>query len=194
MLGYRLGERRWGRRSLRRRGSSPAKVSVVTISVVVSLGEGVADEGVEALEVGPRGDIAAVGLHDLGLLDLVLLLGCVDAILALNVGASELSGGGVDGVDGVGDLLPVLLTEVAAVELKVVGPPGINQRPGCFLGPAVLAARESRGPGRRRRGFRRRLVFCGRGRGWRSKFVVVGDGAVGGGGGGRGQRRGGCGL
>lgn len=157
----------------------------MTITVVASLGEGVADEGVEALEMGPRGDVAAVRLKDLGLLDLVLLLGGVNAIFTLDVGAAILDGGGVNGVDGVGNLLPVLLAEVTPVELNVVGPPGINQCPSCFLRPAVLAAGENRGPGRRRRWVRRHIGFSGRWRGRRSELIVVRDCVV---------RRGGCGC
>lgn len=88
-------------------------------------GEGVADEGVEGLEVGPGGGITAVGLEGFGFFDLVLLLGGVDAVLALDVGAAELEE--VGGVDGVGDFLPVFLAEVAAVELEVVGPPSVDE-------------------------------------------------------------------
>lgn len=158
-----LRRRRRRRRVLRRRGNPAAEVLVVGINGVgggggvLGLGGGIADEGVEALEVRPRGDVAAVGLDNLGLLDLVLLLGGVDAVLALDVGAAELGGGGVDGV---GDLLPVLLPEVPAVEMDVVGPPRLNQSPGSFLRPAVLATGENGGP-RLRRQFRREVGFRG---------------------------------
>lgn len=81
----------------------------------ISLREGITDEGVEAVEVRPRGGVSAVRLNDLSLLDLVLLLDGVDAILALDVGAVELLGVGVEGVDGVGNLLPVLLPEIPTV-------------------------------------------------------------------------------
>lgn len=183
---------------------SPSEVPVVAIDDDggggVGLGEGIADEGVEAFEVRPRGGVVAVGLDDLGLLDLVLLLGGVDAVLALDVGAAEL--GGVGSVDGVGDLLPVLLPEVAAVELEELGPPRVNQRPGCLLRPAVLAARENGGLRLRRRQrqrrwrwrLRREVGFRGGGRS--GFFVVGGEAARGGrgrGGGGRRRRRGGLG-
>lgn len=184
---------RWG--ELRRWGDSPAKV----LRAVVDgggggggcFGEGIADEGVEALEVRPRRDVAAVGLDDLGLLHLELLLGGVDAVLALDVAAAELRGRGVDGVDGVGDLLPVLLSEISAVQVEVVGPPRVNQRPGCFLRPAVLSAGESGCPRRRRRRprFGQEVGFRGGGRG---EFLVIGDDTTGGGGagcGGRARRR-----
>lgn len=101
-------------------------MTIGTVAVIVGLGERAADERVKALEVGPRGNVAAVGLHDFGLLDLVLLFGGVDSVFALDVGATELGRRGVLGVDGVGDLLPVFLAEVSPVQLKVVGTPGIN--------------------------------------------------------------------
>lgn len=118
--------RRGRRGKSRRRGDSPAKVlrAVVVVDGGVgvgggggSFGEGIADEGVEALEMRPRRDVAAVGLDDLRFLHFELLLGGVDAVFALDVAAAELRGRGVDGVNGVGDLLPVLLSEISAVQV-----------------------------------------------------------------------------
>lgn len=60
-------------------------------------------------------------------------------------------GVGVEGVDGVGDILPILLAEVAAVELKVTTAPGVDEGGGGFLGPAILADGEGAGVGGRRR-------------------------------------------
>ena len=51
----------------------------------------------------------------------------------------RLFGVAVERVDGVGDVLPVLLAEVAAVELEVAAAPGVDERGGGLLGPAVLA-------------------------------------------------------
>lgn len=114
----------------------------------ISLREGITDEGIEAVEVRPRGGVLAFGLNYLSLLDLVLLLDGVNAILTLNVGAVELLRVGVEGVDGIGYLLPVLLPEVTTVKLQVVRPPCLNQRLGCLLRPAILPDGERRGPGR----------------------------------------------
>ena len=54
------------------------------------------------------------------------------------------------GVDGVGDLLPVALAEVAAVEFEVALAPRLDERKRGFLRPAVFPAGERRLPRRRR--------------------------------------------
>ena len=62
----------------------------------------------------------------------------------------RLLGVAMERVDGVGDVLPVLLAEVAAVELEVASAPGVHERGRGLLGPAVLA--DGDGPRRRRDG------------------------------------------
>lgn len=84
----------------------------------------------------------------MGFLDLETLLKSIDAILALDIGAVLLLGVSVEGVDGVGDFLPVLLTEVAAVEMDEMGAPSMDEGVGGFFGPAVFSRREGgRGAG-----------------------------------------------
>lgn len=80
-----------------------------------------------------------LGGTGLGLLDLVLLLEGVDPVLALNVGLGRLEAV-FTGVDGVGNVLPVLLTEVAAVELDVTPAPGVDQSLGGTVAPTVVSA------------------------------------------------------
>lgn len=81
--------------------------------------DGGADEAVEAGVEGPGGG------GRLGLLDLVLLLEGVDAVLALDVRLT-VPDAVYTGVDGVGDLLPVLLTEVASVEEEITVAPRLD--------------------------------------------------------------------
>lgn len=50
-----------------------------------------------------------------------------------------LLGVAVKGVDGVSDLLPVLLTEAPAVELEVTAAPGVDESGGSVFAPAVFA-------------------------------------------------------
>lgn len=107
----------------------------------------IADESVEASEERPGASVVAVGFDDLVLLDLVLLLQRVDAILTLDVGSARLLDVAVMGVNSVGDLLPVLLTEVSAIELQVTLAPSVDESEGGVLTPAVFPS----GEGRRRR-------------------------------------------
>lgn len=67
-----------------------------------------------------------VGGKGLGVLDLILLLESVDPVLALNVGLGRLDTV-MKGVDGVGNILPVLLTEATAVELDVTPAPRADE-------------------------------------------------------------------
>lgn len=128
---------------------------------------GGADEAVEVGKEGPVADVNAAGvIGNPSLLDLVLLLEGVDAVLALDVGAAGLLGVAVDGVDGVGDLLPVVVAEVAAVEFEVTVAPGPYERVGGVFGPAVFAY-----------GYGRRGTGGGRGRG-RSSGGGVSDSVV----------------
>ncbi|PON87321.1 hypothetical protein TorRG33x02_169570 [Trema orientale] len=55
----------------------------------------------------------------------------------------------MEGVDGVGHVLPVLLAEVAAVEIEVAAAPGVDQRGSGLLAPAVLADGHGAGVGGR---------------------------------------------
>ncbi|GER27841.1 maturase K [Striga asiatica] len=100
--------RRHQQRHLNRRRCRRSGPAVLFVGVSRS------DEKVEAGEEGPGG---GGGIRDLGLLDLVLLLQSVDPVFALDVGAAGLFGVAVEGVDGVGDLLPVLAAEISTVEL-----------------------------------------------------------------------------
>lgn len=101
----------------------------------------IADENVETSEKRPGTLVTAVGFGNPSFLDLVLLLQRVDSVFALNVGTSSFPvTGGVDVVDGVGDLLPSFLTEVTAVEVEVAFTPGVDEGGSCVFGPAVFAA------------------------------------------------------
>lgn len=98
------------------------------------------DQGVKNGKERPGADVRAIdGTQNPSLLGLVALLQRVDAVLALDFRAA---GPGVvateEGVDGVSHLLPVLLTEVTAVEADVALAPGLDERPGGFVVPAVL--------------------------------------------------------
>lgn len=96
------------------------------------LGNGVGtDERVEAVEEGP------LGRRGFGLLELVLLLQRVDPVLALDVRLARLNAV-LTSVDGVGDLLPVLLTEVTTVELDITVSPGLDQYLRGALAPTIL--------------------------------------------------------
>jgi len=106
----------------------------------------IADESVEASEERPGASVAAVRFDDLVLLDLVLLLKGVDSVLALDIGSAGFLDVAVIGVNGVGDFLPVLLTEVSAIELEMTFAPSIDESEGGVLTPAVFP------PGKRRRG------------------------------------------
>lgn len=44
-------------------------------------------------------------------------------------------------IDGVGHLLPVLLAEVAAVEIEIAAAPSVDESGCCFFAPAVFAER-----------------------------------------------------
>lgn len=79
----------------------------------------VSDEDVEAGEEWPRTLVTAVGFGNPSFLDLIFLFKRVDSVLALNVGSTSflVVTGGVEVVDGVGNLLPVLLAEVTAVKV-----------------------------------------------------------------------------
>ncbi|CAL1396887.1 unnamed protein product [Linum trigynum] len=100
------------------------------------------DQEVQQVEESPRRDERAVGRHNHGLLDLVLLLDGVNPVLALDVGAVGLLG---EAVDGLSDVLPVLLAEVPAVELDVAVASGLDERRRGLLAPAVLADGERAG-------------------------------------------------
>jgi len=108
----------------------------------------VADEELKAAKERPGGGGIA-GIGNPSLLDLVLLLERVDAVLALHVGAAGPGAGvAVTCVDGVGDLLPVPLAEVPAVEFEVALSPRLDERERGFLRPAVFPAGERRRPRR----------------------------------------------
>jgi len=109
-----------------------------------------ANQSIQSFVERPGRRESTVGGRNPSLLDLVLLLNGVDAILALDVCAVRLLGVAMERVDGVGDVLPVLLAEVAAVELEVASAPGVHERGRGLLGPAVLA--DGDGPRRRRDG------------------------------------------
>ena len=105
--------------------------------------EGGSYQGVEGGEEGPLAGVGAAGLGNPSLLDLVLLFERVDAVLTLDIGAAGLgSVVAMAGVDSGGDLLPVPLTEIAAVELQVTVAPGLDKRMRGVLAPTVLAAWE----------------------------------------------------
>lgn len=87
----------------------------------------------EAVVEGP------FGRRRLGFLELVLLLESIDAVLALDVGAAGLEAV-LAGVDCVGNFLPVLLAEIAAVQQEVTVSPGFDQSLGSAFAPAVLSA------------------------------------------------------
>lgn len=117
-------------------------------------------------------------LRNPSLLGLILLLEGVDAVLALYVGAVLFLSVSMEGVDGVGDLHPVLPPEIPPVQFQVVSPPRLNQRVSRRLRPAVLPSRENRRPRRRRRnirGKRNQRLFVGsrRKRGRRRRVRVV---------------------
>lgn len=105
------------------------------------------NQRVEDGEERPGANVRALaGFHHPSLLGLIPLFQRVDAVLALDVrAAGSWVIAAVAGVDGVGHLLPVLLTEVAAVEADVALAPGLDERAGGFFGPAVLACRRRRG-------------------------------------------------
>ena len=61
----------------------------------------------------------------------------------------SLLGVAMEGVDGVGNVLPVLLAEVSTVEVEVATAPGVDEGRRGLLAPAVLADRHGAGVGRR---------------------------------------------
>jgi len=93
---------------------------------------------VELKEEGPVADVTA---RNPSFLDLVPLLEGVDTVLALDIGATGLLNVAVNGVDGVRNLLPVVVTEVTAVELEVTVAPGVDERASGVFGPAVFSGR-----------------------------------------------------
>jgi len=106
-----------------------------------------ANQSIQSFVERPGGRESTVGGRNPSLLDLVLLLYGIDAVLALDVCAVRLLGVTVERVDSIRDILPILLAEVAAVELEVASAPGVNKSRRRLLGPAVLA----NGDGARRR-------------------------------------------
>lgn len=50
-------------------------------------------------------------------------------------------------VDGVGDLLPIFLAQIAAVEVEIAAAPGVNESGGGVVGPAILAKGKLTGSG-----------------------------------------------
>ena len=86
----------------------------------------------KAVKEGP------IGGPGLGLLRLVLLLECVDPVLALNLRLVWLDTV-FTAVNGGSDFLPVGQTEVSAVEADVTVAPRRDQRLGGAVAPAVLS-------------------------------------------------------
>jgi len=108
-------------------------------------------EVVELGVEGPFGGSNEDAVTDLGLLELVLLFQGVESVLALDIGLAKLMTAGA-GIDGVGDLAPVLLLKVSPVQVEVPLAPGIDQCIGGALAPAVLPAAAAAAGGSCQRG------------------------------------------
>ena len=74
-------------------------------------------------------------------LDLVFLLNGVDPVLALDVSTVRFFGMAVKRVDGISNILPVFLTEIASVEFEITASPGINKGRGGFFTPTIFTDR-----------------------------------------------------
>lgn len=114
-----------------------------------------------------------LGWRRLRLLDLILLLKRVDPVFALNVGLARLDAA-LTGVDGIGDVVPVLLTEVTAVELDITIAPGVDQCLGGTFAPTILSTATVTGASRVRAVHEGNRVWTGRGKGTAENKTIRG--------------------